>query len=284
LHRPRNSACEYAARGWSVIPLRQGTKIPDGQLVPHGKDDASADLATVFRWWSKRPEDGIAINCGESGLVVLDIDPRHGGDDSLHELEKQLGKLPVTVTAITGGGGEHILFSHPGFPLVGVLAPGIDIKDNGYIVASPSIHPSGKRYEWSVDGHPELCSVAPLPAAWLEAMRKKSTLGEKWSLNLAHDEPLRDIPASVYIPRLTGRAISSDDFIQCPFHKGGIEKTPSLKIAGTLWACYGCDPPRHKQCMGGNIFDFAGYLRHAPVPLRGVDFIEAKQFLMEEFS
>ncbi len=43
------------------------------------------------------------------------------------------------------------------------IAPGVDVKgDGGYVLTPPSMHPSGRRYEWSVD-------CAPLAAApdWL---------------------------------------------------------------------------------------------------------------------
>ena len=49
-----------------------------------------------------------------SNLVVLDIDPNHGGDASVGRLERQLAPLPVTVQATTGGGGRHLYFAHPG--------------------------------------------------------------------------------------------------------------------------------------------------------------------------
>ena len=50
---------------------------------------------------------------GESRAFVIDVDPRHGGDDTLAELELQHGPLPETIRAQTGGGGEHIFFRIP---------------------------------------------------------------------------------------------------------------------------------------------------------------------------
>jgi hypothetical protein len=105
------------------------------------------------------PDTGIAVRTGaESGLVVLDVDPQHGGDDTLAELLAAHGVLPITVECFTGGGGRHIYFRHPGGEVrnsAGKVGPGLDIRgDGGYVVAPPSPHPSGRRYEWSVDGHP----------------------------------------------------------------------------------------------------------------------------------
>jgi putative DNA primase/helicase len=89
----------------------------------------------------------------KSGLVALDVDPRAGGDASISELIERHGELPRTLEASTGGGGTHVLFSHPGVTFKNsssVLGEGLDVKtDGGYIVAAPSLHASGRRYSWS---------------------------------------------------------------------------------------------------------------------------------------
>jgi putative DNA primase/helicase len=105
-----------------------------------------------------------------SGLVVVDVDPRHSGDETLAQLEAEHGPIPPTWRFLTGGGGEHILFQHPGGHVkssANALGPGIDVRaDGGYIIAPPSTHISGRRYEISVDHHPEDVALASLPD-WL---------------------------------------------------------------------------------------------------------------------
>jgi len=82
---------------------------------------------------------------------VLDCDPRNGGPAHRSDLIQQFGSLPDTAEAITGGGGRHIFFRYAGGPVSKTLAAGIDLKgEGGYVVAPPSIHPTGKRYV--VDG------------------------------------------------------------------------------------------------------------------------------------
>jgi hypothetical protein len=143
-------ALRYAARGWNVFPINAGEKTP---ATAHGLLDATTDPDTIRSWWKDMPDASVGIRCGSaSGLVVLDVDPAHGGEDSLRDLEAKHGPLPATLEAATGGGGLHLFFRHPGRPVrnsAGTLGKGLDLRgDGGYVVAPPSIHPSGKRYAW----------------------------------------------------------------------------------------------------------------------------------------
>ena len=101
-----------------------------------------------------------------SGLVVVDVDVRHGGDGSLEGLEREYGRVGTTVECLTGGGGRHLYFAHPGGLIrnkVG-LAGGVDLRgDGGYVVAPPSVHSSGIRYEWAEGRNPGSAALAPLP-------------------------------------------------------------------------------------------------------------------------
>ena len=94
---------------------------------------------------------GVAIRTGaESGLVVIDIDSDHGGERSLADLLDRHGALPDGRTIHTGGGGAHLYFQHPGYPIpnsAGRLGTGVDIRgDGGYVVAPPSRHRSKRSY------------------------------------------------------------------------------------------------------------------------------------------
>jgi hypothetical protein len=175
------AALSYAGRGWPVLPLKKGTKVPLGRLVPNGYRDATTDLHTIIRWWTEEPDANVGICVGQaSGLAVLDVDPRNGGDESLFALQQVHGKFPETVEAITGGGGCHIFFKHPGGQLKNrIIAPGLDLKvEGGYVVAAPSGHPSGESYVWEVSSHPDDTALAPFPAClmqFLNADAKRAT-------------------------------------------------------------------------------------------------------------
>lgn len=168
MHNIEQAAFEYLRRNWSVIPIRAHDKRPAIRWLEYQHRLANED--EIQSWFKRWPDGNVGIVTGViSGLVVLDIDPKHGGDSSLDELIQEHGPLPHTIEAITGGGGRHVYFSHPGGIVrnkVG-LAPGIDLRgDGGCIVAPPSLHASGKTYSWLPDHDPQHTQLAPLPS-WL---------------------------------------------------------------------------------------------------------------------
>jgi hypothetical protein len=162
------AALAYQRRGWSVIPIAPGGKRP--LIRWEGFQHAPASEADVRAWLRRWPDANVGIVTGMvSGIVVLDVDPRHVGDLSLTEWTDRHGPLPETAEALTGGGGRHIYFRHPGAALRNraALAPGIDLRgDGGLVVAPPSVHPSGKRYTWRASHHPDDAAPAAMPN-WL---------------------------------------------------------------------------------------------------------------------
>ncbi len=166
---PREAAAiAYARRGWSVVPTARRSKRP---LVPWtAYQRRAAEVSEIQAWFRRWPGANVAIVTGAvSGLVVLDIDPQHQGEESLAAWQDRHGPLPETLESVTGGGGRHLYFRHPGSILhnrVG-LAPGIDFRaDGGVVVAPPSIHPSGRPYAWKPAHGPTETSPAAMPD-WL---------------------------------------------------------------------------------------------------------------------
>lgn len=172
-----DAALEYASLGLRVLPCGR-RKLP---MTEHGVHDATTDTNTISDWWARSPDANVAIACGE-GLVVLDVDPRHGGDASLRELEHEHGDI-ITLTARTGGGGMH-LYLRGDLPQRVGFRPGLDLKAaGGYVIAPPSMHESGRRYEWVASGD---LPRAPQPVpAWLARIidppRSTATLPSAWS-------------------------------------------------------------------------------------------------------
>jgi len=155
-------AIEYAVHHWPVFPLRG--KVP---AIAGGRGvlDATCDVVIVTDWWHG-PYSGCNIGGRvPDSMVVLDVDPRHGGLDSITELEWCYEPLPPTLTTISGrgDGGAHYFYRRPPGKLSAKrLGAGVDVKTStGYVVLAPSIHPhSGKPYT-------RIDAPVAAPPAWL---------------------------------------------------------------------------------------------------------------------
>jgi hypothetical protein len=192
-----DAALRYAAMGWRVFPVH-GVG-PDGQctcgrkcsspgkhpLTRNGYKDATVNQAEIVFAWEAYPYANVGVVTGEaSRIVVLDVDTKARGYASLDAIQKEHGELPETVRALTGGGGEHLFFRHPGKRVRNAAGlagyPGLDVRgDGGYVVAAPSSHVSGRRYEW-LPGYAPLgwgngghAGVAELPTWLLELAGKR---------------------------------------------------------------------------------------------------------------
>ncbi len=177
-------ALAYAAIGWKVLPLwntdiqgrcrcganhpdksgepdpTQVGKHPQGNLVKHGFSEATDNVVKIRAWYAEDPDAGVGIACAASGLVVLDIDPRNRGDQTLAQLETEHGVIHSDVIAKTQGGGEHRVFkAKPATIYSGRIGLGLDLKHNGYICVEPTIGGQGV-YRWA-DGANPLCGCEP---------------------------------------------------------------------------------------------------------------------------
>jgi predicted P-loop ATPase len=239
------AALAYAKSGWHVFPLHsvRDRRCSCGKLecgnqgkhprVMHGFKEATTDTEKIREWWGQWPDANIGVACGDSRLVVVDIDPRNNGDEGFFELEKQYGALPKTRTSLTGGGGQHLVYHVP----VGTQPPrswnpahpvmGVEIKaDGGYIVAPPSTHVLGT-YRWDV-GQPEWPEEAP---EWLCTVQQK-----KKSL-LATGSAREGILGAAFVAAgMAGRTLGKNQMtVECPWadeHTGGGDYDTSTVVFG----------------------------------------------------
>lgn len=139
-------------------------------------EKSTIDEETIYKWWGRdwrtKLDTGytvyftpnIGIDCGKSDLLVFDADAYKDfyQDDNLLTLDEK-----QTVTALTGGGGEHLVYARQGLPYGNSckgLPKGIDIRgDGGYIVAAPSLHKSGRNYAWEYGYGPHEMEPRPVP-------------------------------------------------------------------------------------------------------------------------
>jgi hypothetical protein len=187
------AALTYASWGWPVFPLVALRKNP---ATPDGFYNATTDTDQIKAWWAKDPNYNIGIPTGEvSGIVVFDIDPRNGGDDSWPIFQRELGNVPDdAMCQLTAGGGEHYVAQwYEGLKSC-KPRPGIDFLSTGnYFVASPSfVIPtkdgtieSARTYEWEASGDPTDGAMPfSIPEPWRVALAVKKVISN------ASDSPL----------------------------------------------------------------------------------------------
>lgn len=172
-----DAALAYATQGIAVFPLKVREKEP---IVRQGFKRATTDAAQIRRWWASRPYN-IGIATGEqAGFWVLDEDGPEAFEATA-ALEAMHGALPVTAAQATGKGRHRCWRWDPSGPEIRNRsrlggAP-IDVRGNGgYIVAPPSIHPSGRRYAWEPGLSPLETAPAPAPGWLVELVRPPPVL------------------------------------------------------------------------------------------------------------
>src|SRR5690606_2976696 len=185
-NRHLEEALSYARAGLPVFPVaRPVLGVEDSGKRPAipgrgGLHHASADPGQLAAWWGRGGEyRGASIGLPvPEGVAVLDVDPRHGGAESLARLEAELGPVPRGVVQTTGGGGPHLFVRvPPGVALTQTeLArryPGIDLRKRGnYVVVAPSGHWTGGVYRWQAGADIREAEIPDCPPALLELLRK----------------------------------------------------------------------------------------------------------------
>lgn len=254
------AALEYGARGWRVIPchfVRSGRCSCNNRdcpspgkhpMTPRGVTDARSSEEQIRAWWTTAPNANVAIATGrESGLTVVDIDPRSGGDDSWREILAAVGQQPETPEVLTGGGGRHIYLQYDERFGNGALGDkGIDIKgEGGYVLAAPSNHISGGVYAWEISSHPDDVPVASWPAL-VEHLRGSESNGGQFEriarADLASDKPIpygqRNSHLYLMAARLRSMGMGQDEILdvitrhnkRCLGESGQAEPLSTLEV------------------------------------------------------
>lgn len=176
------AAHRLAGQGWQLFPCQwvmengvcsciDGAKCKSPgkhPLVREGFRVATTDPEQIDEWWGSWPEANVAMATGHvSGLVVVDIDPRHDGTATMKALTDEHGKLPDGIRVRTGSDGWHLYYAHPGPALpnsANRIGQGVDVRgDGGYVLMPPSNHVQGI-YRWD---NPKRFRGLPEMPAWL---------------------------------------------------------------------------------------------------------------------
>jgi hypothetical protein len=190
-------ACGMLGYGFSLIPVHKPiekrctcnrpdcTSIGKHPIPQKWQEVTSKDPQAIKAWWKMFKSPNVGVVTGRaSGVVVLDIDPRHNGFDTIDNLQVQHGTLPDTATVETGSGGLHYYFRDPGGLRNGtnIGGQGVDFRgDSGFVVGPKSSHASGGTYDWYDGQTPDAVGFADLP---------------KWLYDLVYKPPVRLVEIS----------------------------------------------------------------------------------------
>lgn len=154
------AARQYLSMGLHPIPCAPRSKRPLVEWKRYQDEPPLVD--EIEMWWEEHPDANVALVLGR-GAFALDFD---GGDAAERLLFDRGILLPKDAPRSRTANGVHVFLASP-TPVpdrIGLLStnggkPQVDVKGIGYVVAPPSIHPTGARYEW------EIPLTLPLPEA-----------------------------------------------------------------------------------------------------------------------
>lgn len=194
----------------------------------NGCHDATTDEARIRRWVSEsNGRYNWAIATGND-FGVLDIDPRHGGNESWLRLLLDCTDISLETPLVrTGSKGRHYYYRLPAGVSIGNrtgFRPGLDWKVNGgYVLIPPSLHPCGQRYEWET---PITTPMALAPECLLETLRKPKAIqcdvslvhspkSEKLFHHVIPAEPAFVVEKGIVTTVTMGGVGDPDDFVVC---------------------------------------------------------------------
>jgi len=201
---------EYVERGWKVFPCytieggrctctkgRECSSPGKHPITKNGVKDATDNTDLIKTWMERWPTANWAVACGAtSGIIVIDVDPRKDGFNSIEELEtmREDGPLPDTLQSNTGGAGRHYIFAYPHGAQLGNRngwMSGVDVKsDGGYVILPEAEHISGGVYTWANWGTP----IVPLPMDILQMLLRPSAASTGSSGLADIDDILKGVP------------------------------------------------------------------------------------------
>lgn len=169
------AALAYADAGWYVLPVKAGTKKPGTVVGDDWPAKSSRDPKQITAWFAGE-DHGIALHCGRSGAVVLDVDEPDNVPDEVLLIMQSDGPFQST-RADQPDRGHYLLLNDTGRRIgnsLGKLATAPKWGEvrgaNGVIIVEPTIHPDGGQYRWIRTG-----VVPAIPDYLAEALPESAT-------------------------------------------------------------------------------------------------------------
>lgn len=159
-------ALHIAALGLYVFPIVPGQKRP---AVDEWQEKSTADPDIIRAWWNQNPRYNIGIDCGKSGLIVVDFDAANNKPGlQFREKWHSENDLPGTWIVKTPRGGVHEYFKdcrRAGETKTNVR-PGVDTRARGGLVVAPPSVFDDHAYTW--ENAPLIYPLADATAAVYE--------------------------------------------------------------------------------------------------------------------
>jgi hypothetical protein len=185
-------ALAYAARNWPVLPCcwpdaagrcacpklhTDPKEIGKAPLTDRGVKDATTCTAQLELWWAEWPNANIAVDLAGAGLFLLDADSAAAVKEA-HRRSGMAGLPPVPTARSGRDDGWHFYYQRPAdCPLYSTVRRGesaaLDLKTSGYGILPPSLHRSGRRYQWESD--PDTVPLREPPGWAVALLRERAT-------------------------------------------------------------------------------------------------------------
>jgi len=139
----------YKRLGFSIIPLKHKAKEP---VIKWSEFESRKATEEELKQWFSKEDANVGIVCGSvsGNLAVLDFESREA---FIQFFEKTPEEMADSTLVVKTARGYH-LYLKTDKPISSFKIPELqlDVKAEGsYVVAPPSIHPSGSRYEFIGD-------------------------------------------------------------------------------------------------------------------------------------
>lgn len=168
---------KYQDWGLSIIPIVYKTKTASAPWREY--QEHRPGVGELAEWFSDSEPKNIGIVCGKvsGNLAVLDFDKEDKWAEWLTNWdEDRWGSIYETTPVIETGRGYQV-YLRTRYPTPKARLDGIDIQGEGsYIVAPPSIHPSGKEYQLINPDIDRILEVKDLAELGIEVKRVSNEL------------------------------------------------------------------------------------------------------------
>jgi hypothetical protein len=255
----RRAVMDYLRCDYSVIPIKRGTKEPYvfwKEFQTRKPSEAEWDS-----WLKAFPEAQIAVVTGEiSKLMVIDFDK----EKAIDAFKQKFGPLPETIRQKTGKGIHYFYFCPPGVPSKVGIMDGVDIRaERGYVMMTPSMHPTGKRYRFQEPFEDIYFPKLPNPpAAFIEYLKTPPPQTQKRDPVTLAPVPIgqRNATLTRIAGRLISKGLSQEEvlFVSQAWNEKLQESLSPSEVEATVKSIWKTDLRNHPSRASAQI-EYKGY-------------------------